>query len=368
MVLAYATSDWHIPEDASGLTWRDVPGVAGDALFALGGVVALCVRDRVPLIAAGDLVDNPDVTPEALAAWFTVLRPLSDVGLPVFAVTGNHDRSRDWLAAFGPLAVRLDDRVVTLPGGVTLSGLSYVPPAHFAEKVAAQVRVSDIGVYHQAVADFGVKGLALSQFPAHSLAVIGDTHVSRAVRPAAGPRLALSPGPLAPQSVAEFGPPGVWAVHADLSVTHVKIPARAYHRFDVGTPAEADACVAAVSRLAPDPALPPAQAHPMIAARLTADLDGFAPALRELCGRLGFPLRVLDAGPGSASPEAPEAGPVRVSADLPGILVDWPGLSPGARRLALALADPAADPGEVLDADRAAWEHDPDQADVFDHD
>ncbi len=366
-VIGYVTADWHVPEELNGPTWRDVPEVYGDVLHALSHVVALCVSARVPLVAAGDLIDGPDVSPAALAAWFDVLRPLVDAGLPVLHVLGNHERACDWLSALGPTAVRLDGRVVTLPSGHTVSGLSYTPLPTLPAALAGVPRVTDVGVYHQATADFGPgKGMTLADLPPHPLAVVGDTHVATTIRPASGPRLALSPGPLAPRSVAEFGPPGVWAVTADLDVRRVAVPARAYHRFDVASPADADACIAAASRLVPDGRLPAHLASPMVAVRTTVDLDGFVPAVRELAAARGFSLRVLDAGPGGLTRDE-AAAPARVSADLKTVIAAWPGLSPGARDLALALADGDADPAVVLDADRAAWEADPDDT-VIDQD
>lgn len=368
-IIAYVTSDWHIPEDAGGQTWRDVPGVSGDALHALGHVVSLCIKDHVPLIAAGDLVDSPDLTPEALAGWFNVLRPLADAELPLFAILGNHDRGRDWLQAFGPRYVRLDGRLVRLPSGHTLSGLSFTPPANFASTAAnISTRVTDIGVYHQAVGEFGPgKGLNLSQFPSHPLAIIGDTHVPMVLMNR-GPRLALSPGPLCPQSVAEFSDlvPGVWAITDDLDVRHVKIPSRVYRRFDISTPEEADACVAAITTMTPNNNLPDHLSRPMIAIRTTVDLDGFVPAIRELVGRQNLPLRVLDATAPTTSSRLDVSRAGHPGADLVGIISSWPALTPGARSLALALSDSNADPGELLDADRAAWEADPDEPDQFD--
>ena len=351
-VIAYAVSDTHIPAEADAGAWKDLPGVSGDALFALGQVVALCVRDHVPLLAAGDLVDDPDVEPAALAAWFSVMRPLQDAGLPVLAILGNHDRSRDWLAAFGPTAVRLDGRTVTLPSGHTVSGLSWVPNDRFAEAVAGISRYTDIGLYHQPLADLTGRGVNASQLPPHRLAVVGDTHVATTLTPPAGPKLVLSPGPLAPQSVAEFGPPGVWAVHDDLSVSRVSLPHRAWHSFLIDSPAAADACVAACGALAPDPALPDLVARPLVAVRLTADVDGFVPTVRELARSRDFALRVLDAGPGRVDHPSPAPAPPR-GADLAEALRLRLPADPGALELALELAAPGADPLSVLAAARA---------------
>lgn len=351
MPLAYAVADLHAPEAAGAGAWADLPGVAGDALYGLAQVVARAVQDGADLWLAGDNFDGPDPEPAAVAALYAVLRPQADAGGRVLYVLGNHDRGRDWLAPFGPAAVRLDGRVVDTPGG-TVTGLSYTDPAGLSAALA-RVAVADVGVYHQMVAEWGPggKGTPLAAFPSHRLAVIGDVHARAVLTPRTGPAVALSPGPLAPQSTAEFVAPQVWAVGADLTPAPVPLRGRRYERYEVDSADAADACLAALARIGPDPdpALPDGLRAPLAAVRLTAPVPGFVAAARRLATDRGFFLRVADAATGPR----PGAAADPVAAGLAAAIAGW-GAPAAVTALALAATAPGADPAAVLAADAVA--------------
>lgn len=241
-------------------------------------------------------------------------------------------------------------------------------PARFAAEVRA-VRPAAVGLYHQYFAEWGGHGrhtqLSVAALPPHRLAVCGDIHVRGLAAPATGPAAALSPGPLAPQSVAEFDlTPAVWAVHADLTVTAVPLKGRRYCRVEVGTPEAAEAALALVAGLGPDPDLPDRVSRPVVAVKVCAPLVGFAEALTGLAARRDVLVRLSFAGspadpthsldrPGPAGPAHPPP-----PADLVRVAAGWAAADAAARDLAAALVAPGADPAAVLAAARASHEAD----------
>ena len=208
-VLFYATADTHAPEEADGGAWRSLRAVRGDAVYGIARLAALCLEDGVPMVIAGDLFDGPDPAPDAQGAVYEALAPMLKAGLGVYYNLGNHDRGRDWLAPLARLGLpvrRVDGNVYRDPAGFTVTGLSYVPPASFAEAVKA-VQPVDVGLYHQQWAEWAGGGgrVSTASLPAHRVAVCGDVHVHALIEGKGGPTLALSPGPLPPQWIVEFG-------------------------------------------------------------------------------------------------------------------------------------------------------------------
>lgn len=360
-VIGYLSADWHVPPAPGAGAWVGLPGVTGDALFGLNQVVALCVRDDVPLLAAGDLFDDgSDVDPDALAALFTTLRPLGGSGRGLFYVLGNHDRGCDWLAALGPRAIRVSrgygkGDVATLPCGATVAGLDWVPNERFRDALAGPGRrqkAAEVGLYHQSWTEWmcGAKGgsgnPSVAWLPPHRLSVCGDIHVRGVVD--RSPGLAVSPGPLAPQSVVEFAPPAVYALLADFSVREVPLKGRKYLYLDVTDVASADAALAALGGLEPDQSLPERLAAPMAAVRLTARSEEFVDAAARLSVDRGFTVRFIDPGPAKAAdaPRSTLQGPKTLLEAID--LSDGP---PEAKGLAARLVE-AEDPRQLLQAER----------------
>lgn len=353
-VVAYATADVHVPEAHDAGSWVDLPEVRGDVFYALEQVVGLCLTAGVPLLVAGDNFDGPDPDPRTLARLYRTLDPLPD---NLYYVLGNHDRGRDWLEPFGRRAVRLDGQVRALGCGLTVTGLSWTHPDGFAELVK-KVPTTDVGLYHQTWAEWinGGKGVSVSALPAHKLAVCGDVHVAALINPPAGPAAALSPGPLAPQSTAEFGPAYVWAVHEDCSVTRVPVPGRTYARYEISSEAEAAACLVDLVRTTKNHALPDHLAAPLVAIRFTKDIPGLTDTVRRLAKDKGFSVRLTDGIPAPTQLRKPDDKNLPPVGDLTAAIGRYPDISPAARALAVALTTPGADPAAVLASERARYE------------
>lgn len=345
-ITAYATADWHVPETKGGGTWKSLSGIGGDVLFALAQVVELCVRDKADLWAAGDLVDGPDVDPDALADLYAVLRPLAFTTSKIYYVLGNHDAGRDWLAALGPTAVRVTGKVVQARAGYTITGADFTERELF-KRAAGSCAKTDVGLYHQTWAEWTSGGgrSTLADIPGHRIAVCGDVHVRGVANPPVGPAVAVSPGPLAPQSVAEFLPPAVFAVDQDLHPTEVSIRGRSYRTYEVASGDDADRVIAAVAALAPDESLPEVVRTPMISVRVRAAVDGFEPALQKMAAARGAVARVY----AQAQPRAEKAEVAArpTAAGLTSVIINWDA-DPAARQLAAAVAARGAKPHDVI--------------------
>lgn len=236
-VFALATADWHVPPAAGGGAWVNIPAVADDALVGLAAAARLAASWGVPLLAAGDQTDAAKMSAHQVARIGLALKPLDDALGTLVYVLGNHDGGHDWIQAAGFRgAANADGRVITV-SGVTYSGLSYRPDGGtLAEDLGPlRGRPADVGLYHQAWRELAPRGpFRVADLPGHRVAVVGDVHVCRAWRPETGPRLAVSPGPLAPQSVTEFGCGRAYALcrspRGDVEAVPVPLPARRYVR------------------------------------------------------------------------------------------------------------------------------------------
>jgi len=347
--IAYLTADWHIPEEPDAGAWSDLP-IVGDAQFALSQIVDLCVADRVPLVAAGDIFDGPDVAPKALGNLYAILRRLRE---PVIYVIGNHDRGRNWLLPLGTQALHATSDPIMLKSGVSVSGLDWVEPARFSEAVARMPK-TDVGIYHQTWAEWapGSGRIPWSALPRHRLAVCGDIHVRSIVEPNDGPAMAVSPGPLTPQSTVEFIPHLTYALHDDFTVTSVQLRGRTFKHFTVTDEPTADRCAVELASLSPDPTLPDHLAKPLVAVRVTCAVDGFAATIKKLSVDRGFVLRYNDAGTSPKTKVQVKASDV---GDVHQVIRNWNHVGDEAKSLAQALLAENCDKAAVLEAARAAF-------------
>lgn len=344
-LIAYAAGDWHYPERHGGGAWTSSPDIVGDTAFALDEVVGLCVQGEVPLLAPGDLTDGPDPEPAALAAMYETLRRLSTVGVNVLYVLGNHERGRDWLAPLGGVAVNVSGRVVTVPGGVAITGLSYQPTVEAFVEATTATRRTPIGLYHQQWSELIKSGpYSIGQLPDHGLSVCGDVHVRAVLDKPQYPRRVLSTGPLSPQSIAEFDRPAVYAVYDDFSVREVAIKGRTFVRFGVESTRSAEMVMAAVAAMGPDPSLPKHVSRPVAAVVVSCHVPGFVDALEALAASRNVILRVTLESATSAVEAVVQTGSHEALRDA---VMSWPAPIE-ARALAAALIEDGADPKAVV--------------------
>jgi hypothetical protein len=378
-VLSVATADWHVPERAGAGAWASVPEVRGDAVWGLTAATQLAVRYDVDLLAAGDLFDGPWPEPAAVEAVQRVLyrawgSPEYDDRPELLYVLGNHERGHDWLPMVRPGAVLLDGRPTLLrrqsrhdiPWGVAF-GVSCVGTAKEFKDAAARAYdaalaaasgvpgVRTVGLFHQHWSDFtagaGRGGFSLSLLPPCDLAVCGDVHVHTArVAPAgaAGPKLVVSPGALAPQSVAELAPGRAFLVTrtADdgLGVNTVELPSRPVTRAAVESSDDAERVLAGIASAAHGAGLPAHVARPLFVVDLAADLVGFVDAARAAAEKSGAIVSVRQAGP----PARPRPAAWAPKADLAAAVRGRPGVSPAAADLCDELLYSVEDPKRAV--------------------
>lgn len=138
------TGDWHVGRTIRGRSRMD------EFAAALDAVVDAATEERVDaVLMAGDIHDQRSVSVEADRLIFEVLIRLSEAGIPVVAIPGNHD-SAPRMAAFAPLLERVGTRMVArvLPperGSVVevaardgseralVACVPYVPPRRFSD-------------------------------------------------------------------------------------------------------------------------------------------------------------------------------------------------------------------------------------------
>lgn len=171
---------------------RPPPATAGtnlreqDVLAALNAAAEAAIAAQAQVVTlGGDLFHMNNPPPHAVWALMQFRSKLTDRGIAVLGIQGNHDILRGWLDVAG---VRDLDGDVTTVNGVRFAGLSYVHPGLFYERVTAlvqQVGSFDVLLVHQAFAELcGFSGelLELAQLaplvrPAGcSLVLMGDIH------------------------------------------------------------------------------------------------------------------------------------------------------------------------------------------------
>ena len=100
------TADWHVGRTLRGRSRMD------EFAAALDVVVEVAVSEGVDaVLVAGDVHDQRAVSVDADRLIFDVLIRLSEAGIPVVAIPGNHD-SAPRMAAFAPLLERIGTRMV----------------------------------------------------------------------------------------------------------------------------------------------------------------------------------------------------------------------------------------------------------------
>ena len=359
-LIGYASADWHVPERRGGGQWSSLPEVSGDSFNALRQIADLCRNDNVPLFAAGDLIDGPDPDPEVIAELYGILRGVSKI----YYVLGNHERGRDWLAPLGSSAVCLDDHVnreLAYDNSLTVSGFSCMPTEKkFLDAVREFGLPTTIGLYHQQWYEFIRHGkYRVSDLPQHELAICGDVHVRQVITPASGPKLVLSPGPLAPQSAAEIQPHATYAIHrhADLSLSVESVPlsGRPYLTAVVDSEQSAHEALQAITALGDKRTSPlrPEHLRPLVNIRLTYDASGFTETVLKLAEEYRIHVRFYGRS-GSVSQKIITI--LSISSGTLAAAITASESPDDVKQLALKLTEPGANPREVLVRARADHE------------
>lgn len=233
-----AVADLHLQERA----WHGRPSVRGDAIFAFRYIVSYALRHRLPILAAGDLIDKKKNEAALVSCVRRELSRLSTVAsCEFYFVQGQHDwQNPPWFSAISPWPTHLAaslGHVFEIPGKesrvIRVGGLDWTPKEDLPGRLAAfeNSRV-DVLVMHQTCREFmgGRAELDWGDIPEARLLIVGDFHKQHTAldrfNRAGLPMLVLSPGSTAMQSIDEPERKSFFVVHDDFSVRSVEIPTR----------------------------------------------------------------------------------------------------------------------------------------------
>jgi len=228
--IAVLSADWHLDSHA----WADRPNLRGDSITAIYEITELAKKHKVPLIAAGDLLDKKRNTSGPVAAIQMCMDSMRTSKLPVYFVQGQHEmQSPPWLSGICPWCEQLQlDKAVDL-SGFTLRGMDWAPKAMVSERLSELDADTDILVMHQVceqlMGSIGSPELDCAQIPHAKVLVLGDYHIASATyqtRADGGQLLLVSPGSTHMRAINESPQHGVYLLFDDLSVEQQLLPSR----------------------------------------------------------------------------------------------------------------------------------------------
>ncbi len=290
------TADWHIARSA----WKN-SGIDGDSYFGLAQVVDYCVAHELPLVAAGDLFDTTDPSPEDVAVVRARLDRMQAAGLMVFYVQGQHEReSTPWMRGIHAWPDHLDRGVWSF-NGFPACGLDWRPATQLQGALAEIPSDVAIAVMHQVASPLMGSvvdcELDVLDVPHARLLLVGDCHRHTRLdltRTDGTPLTVLSPGSLCMQSIDEEPEKKFYVVgrddEGDLAVESVPLRSRLYFEYDVTT--QDDVVTLVVDQFAVlDMLLPgevvglPEDLHkPLVRVRLAGDLQGARARIKAAAG------------------------------------------------------------------------------------
>lgn len=222
MIVAGVFSDLHL----STHIWASKPGLRGDSYFALQQLVDFAVEEDVPLIGAGDLVDDRHPSSSTVGVVRDALMRLQKAKQKLYYVQGNHEWcDPPWLSVVSHGAEHIHRQQVVDIKGFTLAGLDFMPPATMQQLAASEKELfdADILVCHQAWKELlGFSELSLSILPTVETIITGDhhEHCTFEMEAADGRMVRVySPGSMCMQSIDEEPTKKFWVLHDDGSMT-----------------------------------------------------------------------------------------------------------------------------------------------------
>lgn len=228
--LFVATADWHVKEH----TWADRPGLRGDAIYALAQIVSFAVKKRIPVLAAGDLLDSKRNEAFPIHAVRIQIERLAEADVPLYFIQGQHElQERPWLNALHKWPTWWGDDLCLRIGTHRVWGLEWTPPDQLEKRLGDIPEETAVVMVHQVCHHWmgGITSpeLDFAMVPHAKLLIVGDYHKHDKVlahNKQGKKMLVLSPGSIAMQSIDEERVKKFFVVFDDLSVKSVRLKTR----------------------------------------------------------------------------------------------------------------------------------------------
>ena len=238
--IAVLASDLHLDEYA----WADRPSLRGDSKFAFEQIVEFVIENRLPIIAAGDLIDKKRNDAAPIGFLRRQLDMLQEAACPFFFIQGQHElQPEPWVAEIHQWPVWLGERTVAgsplvydlEDSGVSIAGIDWQPRDRVAAELARVPQGVTLLVMHQVTSELMgsicTPELTGDMLPDVPLLLIGDyhRHVVKSVTNALGNKTTvLSPGSTNVREISEEPHKHFFLLHDDLSVKSVPLRSREF--------------------------------------------------------------------------------------------------------------------------------------------
>jgi hypothetical protein len=280
-------------------TWADYPGLYGDSFFAFSQGVELCLKHHCGLMLPGDVLDrNTQDDGSVIAFLARQLGRLQAAGLPVWYITGQHERTRRmaWLSSLMLPNVRHVNEVSFRPkNGPLFYGLDFQPAGKLQPALERIPEGTEVLVCHQVWKELmGIEGRPegeIAKVPHVRVVITGDFHghKTKEVTTEDGRRvLVISSGSTHMRSLNEDPHKYLHLVGQDLSVESVPLRTRPYLHSRVLTDSQFAAFLEAMARLSPEPTLPDELARPIVHLEYPATMAGVRQKALAAIGTRGF--------------------------------------------------------------------------------
>jgi DNA repair exonuclease SbcCD nuclease subunit len=326
--IAVVTADWHLAPGA----WSSRPEIEGDAFYALEQIIQLANKLKVPIIAAGDLLDSKKPDARTVTYMNDVLDGHSlfcgytDVVSPeVYFIQGQHEMAGafPWLSSCGRGHHRTRrhlPQTYAVFGDIAFWGFDWLPASMLADTfsvyeetpplktsatknvlvlhevcVAAAVSseyyctaadehgysswlVSDVGVTARDAAIANRLKVMPTQLNDYmipdwvDLVIVGDTHrhiVFTLKKRNGTPVICLSPGALAMQSTAELSFGHAFILYDDLSFVSVRLNTRPVVHLNIDSIADFNAAIRSANEMKSTMAVPYPAMVPIVLASIS---------------------------------------------------------------------------------------------------
>lgn len=234
------SSDWHIETHA----WKKRRDIRNDAIFSLEQIIQCQLQLNVPHLALGDLLEDPQPTPEEVNQIVKLISDTKNRDLPIYFVQGQHEMVREcpdvpWLS-ISDWPIHIHKQLIEI-GGLQIYGLDYTPIGRCQEEFNQIPDKADVLATHQVWRDWIPNGSANASFkevPYVSAVFTGDFHkhfTCTTVGRDGQQMQVLSPGSICLKKIDEPADKYFFVLYEDGQLRSVPLLARHVYRFKLMT-------------------------------------------------------------------------------------------------------------------------------------